>query len=87
MCQHSFQTQFMLVLIHSTQLLFLKNCNYPKLFVYWIFAYAFIFLIMFADFYIKAYTKPKKSKGKAENNNGEIQSNGYKATTNGVKTD
>ena len=43
---------------------------------------------MFADFYVKAYSKPKKPIGKVENNNGDIQSNGYKvAAVNGVKTD
>ena len=82
------QTQFAMVMLHTTQLLFLKNCNYPKLFAYWIGSYAIIFLVMFADFYVKAYSKPKKPTGKVENNNGDIQSNGYKVTAvNGVKTD
>ena len=77
-----------MVMLHTTQLLFLKNCNYPKLFAYWIGSYAIIFLVMFADFYVKAYSKPKKPTGKVENNNGDIQSNGYKvAAVNGVKTD
>ena len=31
-------------------------------FAYWIGAYALIFLIMFADFYRKAYKKPKAIK-------------------------
>ena len=76
-----------MVMLHAMQLLLMKNCNYPKLFVYWIGSYAVIFLVMFADFYVKAYLNPKKSRSKMENNNGDVHSNGYKATTNGVKTD
>lgn len=53
-----FQTQFILVTVHSIQLLFI-DCDYPTLFVYWILAYAVIFLVMFADFYRNAYKKPK----------------------------
>lgn len=65
-------TQFLLVCIHSSQLLFLKDCDYPKLFVYWIGLYALIFLVMFGNFYIQAYRKkPAKSKG-------QIASNGTK---------
>uniref|UniRef100_A0A2C9JHA9 Elongation of very long chain fatty acids protein n=1 Tax=Biomphalaria glabrata TaxID=6526 RepID=A0A2C9JHA9_BIOGL len=52
--------QFIAVTIHSTQLLFIE-CNYPKIFVYWIGFYAIIFLIMFANFYVQAYLKPKTS--------------------------
>ena len=57
-----FQTQFILVVIHSSQLLFM-DCNYPQVFVYWIGLYAVIFLGMFANFYIQAYRTPKKSHG------------------------
>lgn len=49
--------QFMLVTIHSVQLLYMKDCNYPRLFAYWILAYAVIFLVMFANFYVQAYRK------------------------------
>ncbi|GFO18908.1 elongation of very long chain fatty acids protein [Plakobranchus ocellatus] len=51
-------TQFILVVIHSSQLLII-DCNYPIVFVYWIGLYAVIFLVMFANFYIQAYRKPK----------------------------
>jgi len=44
-------------------------------FAYWIGSYAVIFLIMFADFYKKAYKKPAA--------NGKADTNG--AITNGVK--
>ncbi|XP_076440354.1 very long chain fatty acid elongase 7-like isoform X2 [Babylonia areolata] len=53
-------TQFVLVTIHSVQLLFIE-CNYPIFFVYWIGFYAVIFLVMFAHFYIKTYRAKDKS--------------------------
>lgn len=65
-------TQFLLVTVHSIQLLFM-DCDYPTLFVYWILAYAVIFLVMFADFYRNAYKKPKA--------NGAV-TNGVKAKAN-----
>ncbi|XP_046328876.2 elongation of very long chain fatty acids protein 7-like [Haliotis rufescens] len=68
-------TQFILVVIHSTQLLF-RECDYPVLFIYWIGAYAGIFLILFADFYRKAYIKPKPKSEKFEN--GSVKRNGLK---------
>lgn len=49
------------------------DCDYPTLFVYWILAYAVIFLVMFADFYRNAYKKPKI--------NGAV-TNGVKAKAN-----
>lgn len=79
--------QFVLVTIHSTQLLLLKNCNYPRLFAYWILLYAFIFLIMFANFYIQSYKKqPVTDSTKGVNShsthqNGPIQ-NGSKPKEN-----
>lgn len=79
--------QFILVTIHSTQLLFLKNCNYPKLFAYWILLYAVIFLVMFANFYVQSYKKQpavESAKGVKSNSthpNGPIQ-NGSKPKEN-----
>jgi len=51
----------MLVMIHTSQLFFIE-CNYPILFAYWIFAYAIMFLLFFANFYMQAYTKKPISK-------------------------
>ncbi|XP_064606884.1 very long chain fatty acid elongase 7-like [Liolophura sinensis] len=59
-------TQFILVVIHSSQLLFI-DCNYPMTFVYWIGAYAVIFLVMFINFYRKAYQSSTKNKVIHEN--------------------
>lgn len=49
--------QFILITIHSMQLLFIE-CNYPTVFVYIIGLHGLVFLIMFADFYRQAYEKP-----------------------------
>ena len=76
-----FQTQFIIVTLHSVQLLFIE-CSYPKLFVYWIGLYAVVFMAMFANFYRQAYKKPKSDSGKVTNDSGKV-SNG--AVTNGVK--
>jgi len=67
--------QFMLVMIHTSQLFFIE-CNYPILFAYWIFAYAIMFLLFFANFYIQAYKKkPLLTKTKSQQNKSNI--NGY----------
>ena len=60
--------QFALVTVHSIQLLFMNNCQYPKLFAYWILSYALIFMGMFANFYIQAYRKPASSGKQIETN-------------------
>lgn len=65
--------QFILVTIHSVQLLYLKDCKYPRVFAYWILAYAVIFLFMFANFYIQAYRKSSEQK---HNKHGISQANG-----------
>jgi hypothetical protein len=59
----------MLVMIHTSQLFFIQ-CNYPILFAYWIFAYAIMFLLFFANFYIQSY-KQKSTSSKSE----QIKSN------------
>lgn len=69
------QVQFMLVCIHSGQLLFIE-CNYPTLFVYWIGAYAVIFLALFAEFYVQAYKKAPSPK--INNNNGVVMNGNHK---------
>ncbi|KAK7487509.1 hypothetical protein BaRGS_00021211 [Batillaria attramentaria] len=56
-------TQFVLVTIHSVQLLFIE-CDYPVFFVYWIGLYAVVFLVLFAHFYIQTYTKAKAARAK-----------------------
>ncbi len=61
-------------MIHSSQLLFMADCGYPKLFVVWIGLYALIFLVMFANFYRNAYKKAHaKSKSELKNGHPEGQ--------------
>jgi hypothetical protein len=50
------QVQFVLVMIHAFQLLFI-DCNYPKAFVWWIGLHAVMFYFLFSDFYKQAYKK------------------------------
>ncbi|CAH1775064.1 unnamed protein product [Owenia fusiformis] len=79
-------TQFTVVTIHSAQLLFMENCSYPKLFVYWIGLYAVMFFALFAKFYIDAYRK--KPVGKKDQNSNAV-SNGFSHgdVTNALKKD
>ena len=55
------QVQFVLVMIHAFQLLFI-DCNYPKAFVWWIGLHAVMFYFLFADFYKQAYKKKLANK-------------------------
>lgn len=45
-------------MMHTFQLCFWNECNYPMAFVYFIGGHAGLFLVLFANFYSKAY-KPK----------------------------
>ncbi|XP_052090460.1 elongation of very long chain fatty acids protein AAEL008004-like [Mytilus californianus] len=73
-------TQFILVTIHSVQLLFI-DCDYPKFFVYLIGLYAVVFMVMFANFYVQTYKKSKpKSNGTVTN--GTVT---YGNVANGIK--
>ena len=63
--------QFVLVMIHSFQLLFKNECNYPMFSAYFNMAHAVIFFALFGQFYIMAYLSAKNKKGlkNAQNNN------------------
>jgi len=66
--------QFILVMIHTSQLFFI-DCDYPTLFAYWILAYAIMFLLFFANFYVQAYKKPAETSEKSKTNS---QTNGFR---------
>lgn len=50
--------QFILVILHAFQLLFIE-CDYPKVFVWWIGMHAVMFYFLFRDFYTQTYKKSK----------------------------
>jgi len=51
--------QFMIVLLHSSQLLFV-DCPIPAAAIRWVGGTAILFIGLFSDFYIKAYTNKKQ---------------------------
>ena len=79
------QTQFLIVCIHTSQLFFIE-CDYPMMFAYWIGLYALVFLIMFADFYRKAYSgKSKKPVAGTDKSNGVQNGAATKENTHKAK--
>lgn len=54
------QVQFILIFVHSFQLLF-RECNYPRGFMWWIGFHAVLFWFLFWDFYKNAYRPPRGS--------------------------
>ncbi|CAG2055312.1 unnamed protein product [Timema podura] len=54
--QLMWHVQFVLVMVHAFQLLFI-DCNYPRAFVWWIGMHAIMFYFLFSDFYKQAYKK------------------------------
>ena len=48
--------QFALVFVHNMQLLFVEDCGYPKEHAYALMALATFFFVLFAQFYVKAYS-------------------------------
>ncbi|PSN34259.1 Elongation of very long chain fatty acids protein [Blattella germanica] len=78
--------QFVLVMIHAFQLLFI-DCNYPKAFVWWIGMHAVMFYFLFSDFYKQAYKKKQAKKqalAEAERKQKEMQqkkSNGHASSS------
>lgn len=51
--------QFVLIMLHAFQLLFI-DCNFPKVFVWWIGMHAVMFYFLFRNFYNEAYIKKQK---------------------------
>jgi cell division protein FtsW (lipid II flippase) len=51
------QGQFLLVILHALPVLFINNCNYPKIIAaMMVIHYSFMFAL-FLDFYMKAYSR------------------------------
>ncbi|GAB6028950.1 hypothetical protein CHUAL_004745 [Chamberlinius hualienensis] len=72
--------QFIMVMIHSFQLLFV-DCNYPRAFVWWIGGHAIMFLMLFADFYRATYVQRRMARLKK---NEEAAANGIAYHSNGT---
>ncbi|KAJ8977210.1 hypothetical protein NQ317_015385 [Molorchus minor] len=53
------RVQFILVMVHAFQLLFI-DCNYPKAFVWWIGMHAVMFYFLFSNFYKETYSKRER---------------------------
>lgn len=75
-----FQVQFVGIMVHAFQLLFI-DCNYPRAFVWWIGMHAVMFFFLFKEFYTQAYSKRKAATAKADaikngNANGYSYQNG-----------
>nr|FAA01274.1 TPA: elongation of very long chain fatty acids protein 16 [Ladona fulva] len=54
-------THFVAIMIHSFQLLFRENCDYPRFFVWWIGCHAILFYIFFSGFFKEKYGEKKLS--------------------------
>lgn len=54
-----FQVQFVLIMVHQGQLLFI-DCNFPKSVMLWIFSHGVLFFFLFSDFYKRSYMGHKK---------------------------
>ncbi|CAG5108102.1 Oidioi.mRNA.OKI2018_I69.chr1.g3633.t1.cds [Oikopleura dioica] len=58
-------SQFAIILIHIANIMVrFPNCSYPGPFKLTITLYGILFLYLFADFWVQAYSKPKKNKQK-----------------------
>ena len=52
--------QFVAICLHSAQLVLDNSCRYPIIFTYILNFYSAVFLLLFADYYRKAYLKGKR---------------------------
>lgn len=72
--------QFIAIFVHSFQLLFRPDCNYPRGFMWWIGFHAIMFWFLFWDFYKNTYFA-KRLKGAAVRSfsNGRVNGAGDRA--------
>jgi len=63
-------SQFVLILIHSSHFMFLRNCEYPRIFTYLGIFNAVLFFCLFAHFYVRSYLKYKHRNDDKPHNNG-----------------
>lgn len=55
-----FQVQFFIIFIHTAQIQFQPNCNFPKSIGLLLTVNAGLFIYMFGSFYLKSYNKNNK---------------------------
>lgn len=67
--------QFTMVMVHAFQLLFIE-CNYPKVFVWFIGMHAVMFFFLFNDFYKQAYKNQEKTSSISNGTNHNSHENG-----------
>ncbi|EEC10235.1 conserved hypothetical protein, partial [Ixodes scapularis] len=80
------QVQFIAIFVHSFQLLFRPDCNYPRGFMWWIGFHAIMFWFLFWDFYKNTYFAKRlkgAALGRSATANGRAASNGTANGTNG----
>ncbi|CAK8689261.1 unnamed protein product [Clavelina lepadiformis] len=67
-------TQFVVVFSHMANITIFHDCKYPQVFKYLIASYGTMFFILFANFWIQAYTKRsnRKKMEVARENNGDV---------------
>lgn len=64
--------QFVIIFTHAFQLLFVNECGFPKIFALWIGAHGVLFLLLFSNFYDKAYNDKKDRKPPKSVVNGKL---------------
>jgi len=65
--------QFIVIIMHTMQLFFFEDCDYPIIFGWWILLCSFIFLGLFGQFYVREYLKPKASRKLIEAKNEQLK--------------
>ncbi|GFG40841.1 hypothetical protein Cfor_05340 [Coptotermes formosanus] len=56
----SFQIQFVLIVVHSFSVFFIEDCEYPKMVAALVGLQGVFMLVLFYDFYQKAYMRKKE---------------------------
>lgn len=74
-------TQFVLILIHFSQLLFTWDCAFPKWPIIVFLPQNIFIIVLFGEFYYKTYVRPSPVKGEKQTQNGPSAERNAKETT------
>lgn len=69
------QVQFIIIFVHTVQIQFQPNCNFPKSIGLLLTVNAGLFIYMFGSFYLKSYRKTNKKIVEEVNHNNITDSN------------